>query len=56
MLHPASEGTGIIAGGPSRRILELAGFRNVLAKRYGSTNVINNAQATIKALKSIKQN
>ena len=54
MLHPAAEGTGIIAGGPARRILELAGFKNVLAKRYGSTNVITNAYAAIKALQSYK--
>ena len=52
MLHPAAEGTGIIAGGPARRILDLAGFKNVLAKRYGSTNIITNAYAAMKALQS----
>lgn len=52
MVHPAAEGTGIIAGGPARRILELAGYTNILAKRYGSTNIITNAYAAIEALKS----
>ena len=52
MIHPAAEGTGIIAGGPTRRILELAGYKNILAKRYGSTNIITNAYATMEALKS----
>jgi len=52
MIHPAAEGTGIIAGGPARRILELAGFKNILAKRYGSTNIITNAYAAMEALKS----
>ena len=52
MVHPASAGTGIIAGGPTRRILELAGYTDVLAKRYGSTNIITNAYATMKALEA----
>lgn len=52
MLHPATEGTGIIAGGPARRILELAGYQNILAKRYGSTNIITNAYAAMKAIES----
>jgi small subunit ribosomal protein S5 len=55
MLHPASEGTGLIAGGAIRKVLNVAGFKNVLAKRYGSTNLINNARATIKALTSMKK-
>ena len=54
MVHPASEGTWIIAGGAVRKVLAAAGYRNVLAKRYGSTNLINNARATIQALSSFK--
>lgn len=55
MLHPASEGTGLIAGWAVRKVLNVAGYKNVLAKRYGSTNLINNARATIKALTSMKK-
>ena len=55
MLHPASQGTGIIAGGAIRKVLHVAWYKNVLAKRYGSTNLINNARATIKALTSMKK-
>ncbi|MDF1682440.1 MAG: hypothetical protein P1U46_01405 [Patescibacteria group bacterium] len=54
MVHPASEGTGIIAGGAVRKVLATAGYTDVLAKRYGSTNLINNARATIQALSSFK--
>lgn len=54
MLHPASKGTGIIAGGATRKVLTVAGYTDVLAKRYGSTNLINNARATINALSSFK--
>jgi small subunit ribosomal protein S5 len=54
MVHPASEGTGIIAGGSVRKVLMVAWYQNVLAKRYGSTNLINNAKATIAALTSFK--
>lgn len=46
-MQPASEGTGIIAGGAMRAVLEVAGVRNVLAKAYGSTNPINVVRATI---------
>ncbi|MDC0213400.1 30S ribosomal protein S5, partial [Gammaproteobacteria bacterium] len=53
-MQPASEGTGIIAGGTMRALLEAAGVQNVLAKCYGSTNQINVVRATFKALKSIK--
>ena len=53
-LMPASEGTGIIAGGPLRVILDHAGVRNVLAKRFGTGNTLVNAQAAILALKKIK--
>ena len=50
-MQPASEGTGVIAGGAMRAILELAGVQNVLAKCYGSTNPVNVVQATYKGLK-----
>lgn len=54
-LKPASEGTGVIAGGPVRCLLEMAGVRNVLAKSIGRTNNrINVAKATFEALKSLK--
>lgn len=52
MIHPAKEGTGVIAGGSTRRILELAGCENILSKRHGGRNVITTAYATMKALKS----
>lgn len=50
-MKPASEGTGIIAGGAMRAIFEVAGINNVLSKCYGSTNPVNVAIATIKGLK-----
>ncbi|ARC54491.1 30S ribosomal protein S5 [Candidatus Riesia pediculicola] len=53
-IKPACEGTGIIAGGSMRSLLEVIGVRNVLAKTYGSTNPINVIQATIKALKEMR--
>lgn len=53
-MKPASEGTGIIAGGAMRAILEVVGVHNVLAKAYGSTNPINIVRATIGALKHMK--
>jgi len=49
-MQPASEGTGIIAGGAMRAVFECAGVRNVLAKSYGSRNPINVVRATIEAL------
>jgi len=49
-MQPASEGTGIIAGGAMRAVLEVAGVQNVLSRCYGSTNPINVVRATIKAL------
>lgn len=52
-MQPASEGTGIIAGGTMRALLEAAGVHNVLAKCYGSTNPINVIRATFKALSNI---
>lgn len=53
-MQPASEGTGIIAGGAMRAVLEVVGVRNVLAKAYGSTNPINVVRATIAGLSSVK--
>ncbi|TVP51949.1 MAG: 30S ribosomal protein S5 [Halomonadaceae bacterium] len=52
-MQPASEGTGIIAGGAMRAVLEVAGVHNVLAKCYGSTNPVNVVRATIEGLKSV---
>lgn len=53
-MQPASEGTGIIAGGAMRSVLELAGVQDVLAKCYGSTNPVNVVRATIKGLASMR--
>jgi small subunit ribosomal protein S5 len=52
-MQPASDGTGVIAGGAMRAVFECAGVRNVLAKSYGSRNPINVVRATINALKQI---
>ncbi len=53
-LQPASDGTGIIAGGAMRAVLEVAGVQNVLAKCYGSTNPMNVVRATVKGLAGMK--
>ena len=53
-MQPDSEGTGIIAGGAMRAVLELAGVQNVLAKCYGSTNPVNVVRATINALSAME--
>ncbi len=52
-MQPASDGTGVIAGGAMRAVFECAGVRNVLAKSYGSRNPINVVRATIGALEDI---
>jgi small subunit ribosomal protein S5 len=53
-MQPASEGTGIIAGGAMRAVFECAGVRNVLAKSYGSRNPINVVRATMNALQGMR--
>ena len=53
-IQPASEGTGIIAGGAMRSVFEAVGVHNVLAKTYGSTNPVNVVRATIAGLAKIK--
>ena len=54
LIKPAVQGTGVMAGGPVRAVLELAGIKNVVSKMLGSKNKINNIQATILAMKGLK--
>ena len=54
MIHPASAGTGIIAWGAVRKIISVSWIKDILAKRYGCTNPITNARATLKALQMLK--
>ena len=53
-MQPASEGTGVIAGGAMRAVLEIAGVQNVLAKCYGSTNPVNVVRATFEGLRAMR--
>lgn len=53
-MQPASTGTGVIAGGAMRAVLEIAGVQNVLAKCYGSTNPVNVVRATFEALREMQ--
>lgn len=54
ILMPDAEGTGVIAGGPMRAVLDAVGIRNVLAKAYGSTNPYNMVRATLNALTNLR--
>ena len=53
IMRPSIEGSGVIAGGAVRTVLEVAGIKNVIAKQLGSDNLLNNANATISGLKNL---
>lgn len=54
MMRPASPGTGIIAGGPARKVIELSGIKDVLSKSFGSNNPVNCTKAALTALKRLR--
>ena len=54
IVQPSAQGSGVIAGGATRAVLELAGIKNIVAKQIGSNNKLNNARATINALASLR--
>nr|YP_009392109.1 ribosomal protein S5 [Periphykon beckeri]ARW60457.1 ribosomal protein S5 [Periphykon beckeri] len=54
MLRPSATGSGVIAGGSTRTVLELAGIKNILAKQLGSSNTLNNARAVLNALNNLQ--
>ena len=54
IMRPAAPGTGVIAGGAVRTVLELAGVKNILAKQLGSSSPLNNARATVDALETLR--
>nr|YP_009314579.1 Ribosomal protein S5 [Liagoropsis maxima]SCW22833.1 Ribosomal protein S5 [Liagoropsis maxima] len=54
IIKPSAQGSGVIAGGSVRTVLELAGVKNILAKQLGSSNALNNARAALNALANLK--
>nr|YP_009399563.1 ribosomal protein S5 [Dictyomenia sonderi]ARW69169.1 ribosomal protein S5 [Dictyomenia sonderi] len=54
ILRPSATGSGVIAGGSTRTVLELAGIKNILAKQLGSNNTLNNARAVLNALENLR--